>query len=134
MPNEPQHALFRIQRPGRQPEEIPVEFNPTELSFTKAAQIAEIGIPGIDAPILQFIRGQAEKVTIELFFDTTDGGMDGNARSVTELTDRFMVWSKCKVTPTRRQFANSSGTRRNSPESICPVPMAASNGTASSAW
>jgi hypothetical protein len=50
---------------------IPVQFNPPELSFTKGAQIAEIAIPGLDSPILQFIRGQNEKLTLDLFYDTT---------------------------------------------------------------
>ena len=36
-----------------------VQFNPTEFSLDKAAQIAEIAIPGLDAPLLQFVRGQA---------------------------------------------------------------------------
>ena len=89
MPNEPIPALFIVHRPGGIPEPIPVMFNPTELNFTKAAQFAEIGIPGIDAPILQFVRGQAEKLTVELFFDATDGGMDASAIGVTVLTDRF---------------------------------------------
>ena len=37
---------------------IPVQFNPTEYTLAKGAQIAEIAIPGIDSPILQFVRGQ----------------------------------------------------------------------------
>lgn len=50
---------------------IEVQFNPTEYSLTKGAQIAEIAIPGIDSPILQFVAGQNEKLTLDLFFDTT---------------------------------------------------------------
>lgn len=50
---------------------IPVQFNPPEATFSKGAQIAEIAIPGLDSPILQFIRGQNEKLTLDLFFDTT---------------------------------------------------------------
>ena len=50
---------------------IPVQFNPPELTLSKGAQIAEIAIPGLDSPILQFIRGQNEKLTLDLFFDTT---------------------------------------------------------------
>jgi nucleoid-associated protein YgaU len=53
---------------------IPVQFNPPELVLEKGAQIAEIAIPGIDSPILQFIRGQNEKLTLDLFFDTSDIG------------------------------------------------------------
>ena len=52
-----------------------MQYNPTELSFDKQAQIAEIAIPGLDAPIQQFIRGNAEKLTLELFCDTTDDGI-----------------------------------------------------------
>ena len=51
---------------------IEFQFNPSELSFQKGVQIAEIAIPGLDAPLLQFVRGQNETLTLDLFFDTTD--------------------------------------------------------------
>src|SRR5205823_5768716 len=89
MPNELQKAHFVVELPGGEPEAIAVQFNPTEMTFAKGAQIAEIGIPGLDAPIQQFVRGQAEKLTLDLFFDTTESGMDGSATSVTTLTDKF---------------------------------------------
>jgi hypothetical protein len=50
---------------------IDVQFNPSQYTLNKGAQIAEIGIYGIDSPILQFVRGQNEQLTLELFFDTT---------------------------------------------------------------
>lgn len=65
-----------------------VQFNPKELSFEKSAQYGEINIPGLDAPLQQFVRGQAEKLSIELFFDSTEKGMGDDADSVTEQTDR----------------------------------------------
>ncbi len=65
---------------------ITVQFNPTEYTLNKAAQIAEIAIPGIDSPILQFVRGQNEKLTLDLFFDTTGDGMGDNATDVTVQT------------------------------------------------
>ena len=68
------------------PDRISVQFNPTEYTLQKGAQIAEINIPGIDSPILQFIRGQNEKLTLELFFDTTAGGMGDDATDVRKLT------------------------------------------------
>jgi hypothetical protein len=67
-----------------------VQFNPTELSFSKSAQFAEIAIPGLDAPVQQFIRGGTETLTVELFFDSTDNGMGENARSVTEDNNALM--------------------------------------------
>jgi len=69
--------------------EVAVQFNPNELTLNKAAQFAEVVIPGLDAPILQFVRGQAETLTVDLFFDTTEDGTLDDARAVTELTDRF---------------------------------------------
>src|SRR5882724_5071501 len=66
--------------------QIQVQFNPTEYTLNKGAQIAEIAIPGIDSPILQFIRGQNEKLTLDLFFDTTAAGMGVAALDVRTLT------------------------------------------------
>src|ERR1700756_5374977 len=64
------------------------EVNPPEFSLAKGAQIAEINIPGIDSPILQFVRGQNEKLTLELFFDTTGDGMgEDQVTDVRTLTD-----------------------------------------------
>jgi nucleoid-associated protein YgaU len=74
-----------------------VQFNPTEYTLNKAAQIAEIAIPGIDSPILQFVRGQNEKLTLDLFFDTTEDGMGANARDVRELTDS--IYQLVKIQP-----------------------------------
>src|SRR5882757_1175920 len=69
------------------PPVIPVQFNPAEYTLAKGAQIAEIAIPGIDSPILQFVRGQNEKLTLELYFDTTGEGMSERpVHDVTELT------------------------------------------------
>lgn len=56
--------------------EIYVSYNPPDFSLSKGAQIAEIAIPGLDSPLLQFIRGTNEKLTLKLFFDTTDDGTD----------------------------------------------------------
>lgn len=66
-----------------------VQFNPTEYARNKGIQIAEIAIPGLDSPLLQFVRGQGEKLTMELFFDTTENGMGQDAVSVTTKT-RFL--------------------------------------------
>jgi nucleoid-associated protein YgaU len=80
-------------------EEIKFKFNPTEISFNKAVHIAEIAVPGLDSPLLQFIRGQDETITMDLFFDTTEDGMGVGATSVTQYTDR--VYSLVKIDPNR---------------------------------
>lgn len=66
-----------------------VQFNPTEYTLSKGAQIAEIPVPGLDQPILQFVRGQTETMSLDLFFDTTEDGTGAGATPVTEKTDQF---------------------------------------------
>lgn len=51
---------------------IPVRFNPTQYVIEKANTFAEIPIPGLESPPLQFIRGNAERLTTELLLDTSD--------------------------------------------------------------
>ena len=53
---------------------VPCQFNPTELQIEKQVQYAEIGIPGLAAPLQHFVRGQAAVLTADLFFDTSDRG------------------------------------------------------------
>lgn len=88
----PQKAKFqRLDRNLHAVEggEIEVQFNPTEFTLNKRSQIAEVAIPGLDKPILQFVRGQSETLSLDLFFDSTESGMGDQARSVTEFTDKF---------------------------------------------
>jgi len=51
---------------------IPLRFNPTEYQLQKANNFAEIAIPGLETPPIQFIRGQSEKLTAEVVVDTSD--------------------------------------------------------------
>jgi Contractile injection system tube protein/LysM domain len=55
---------------------IPVMFNPPEYQLQFTNQFAEVGIPGLGSSLLQFVRGSAKTLTMELFFDTTDEGID----------------------------------------------------------
>jgi nucleoid-associated protein YgaU len=55
---------------------IPVMFNPPEYQLQVTNQFAEVGIPGLGSSLLQFVRGSARTLTMELFFDTTDLGID----------------------------------------------------------
>jgi nucleoid-associated protein YgaU len=87
---KPLKATFQtVSSTGTFGDPIPVKFNPTEYTLNKGAQIAEVTVPGLDSPILQFVRGQTETLSLDLFFDTTEAGMDDAATSVTTLTDQF---------------------------------------------
>ena len=85
--------------PKRPKTPIDVQYNPTEYTLEKGTQIAEVPIPGIDSPLQQFVRGQTEKLTLDLFFDTSDLGMGPGAISVTTKTDR--IYELIKIEPER---------------------------------
>lgn len=68
---------------------IHVQFNPTEYALAKSATFAEIAIPGLDSPVLQFVRGQSEKLTLDLFLDTTENGIVQEPDDVSKLTKAF---------------------------------------------
>jgi hypothetical protein len=87
---KPLKATFqKVNSDGSLGDPIPVSFNPTEYTLNKGAQIAEVTIPGLDSPVLQFVRGQSETLSLDLFFDSTENGMDDAATSVANLTDQF---------------------------------------------
>lgn len=55
---------------------ITVLFNPTNYTVAKANQIAETGIPGLDAPILQYVHGNTRTLSMDLFCDTYEEHRD----------------------------------------------------------
>lgn len=61
---------------------IDVMFNPNNYGVDKSNQIAEIGVPGLDSPILQYVHGNTRMLSMELYFDTFEEQTD-----VTEYTD-----------------------------------------------
>lgn len=49
---------------------IEVLFNPKEYTLDKSNEFANINIPGLESPLLQFTRGGLQTLTMDLFFDT----------------------------------------------------------------
>ncbi|MEV4351498.1 peptidoglycan-binding protein [Actinoplanes sp. NPDC049596] len=66
-----------------------VAYAPAELAFTKASTYAEVAVPGLEQPLLQFVKGEAETLSVELFFDSTDRGTGAGAVAVTDEVERF---------------------------------------------
>jgi len=58
--------------PPDPPDGIAVQFNPTEYSITRGANYAEIAVPGLRLPLLQFVRGEAQTLQVELLLDGSD--------------------------------------------------------------
>ena len=60
-------------------ESFRVMYNPEELKLEQGNTFAEIGIPGLGTPPVQYVRGKARTLSMELFFDTYETGEDVRA-------------------------------------------------------
>jgi hypothetical protein len=58
------------------PVSVPVLFNPTEYTVDRGANYAEIPVPGLRTPIMQFVRGETSTLTLTLFVDRTNDRAD----------------------------------------------------------
>lgn len=56
--------------------QIAVMYNPEEYKLDQGNTFAEVGIPGLDAPPIQYVRGKARTLSMELFFDTFEEASD----------------------------------------------------------
>ncbi len=56
-------------------------FNPSEYTVSKRTNYAEAAIPGLDAPLLQFNRGEAGTLAVELLLDTYTYGRQEDVRT-----------------------------------------------------
>ena len=67
-------AVVVIEQPQlpNLPPFIPVRFNPTQYQLQKQNSFADVNIPGLETPPVQFVRGSGEKLTTELLVDTSD--------------------------------------------------------------
>lgn len=105
---------------------IEVSYNPPEMTFVKEASYADINIPGLDAPIVQFVRGSTETLGLELFFDTTDSGTGAGAVPVTPLVDDFYQLVKIQgnlhTPPIVRIFWGEHFPGLRNDQSARPVP------------
>jgi len=78
-------AYLQIIRPRVPDPVIPLRFNPTEYQIQKANTFAEIAIPGLETPPIQFVRGASEKLTAEVLVDTSDTLLDVRTEYVDKL-------------------------------------------------
>lgn len=57
-------------------ERFQVMYNPDELRLEQGNNFAEVGIPGLDAPPVQYVRGKARTLSMDLFFDSYEADQD----------------------------------------------------------
>src|SRR5437870_4514810 len=78
---------------------IPLCFNPTEYQMQRTNNFAEIGIPGLETPPIQFVRGAGEKLTTEFLVDTSDTLEDVRVRYVNKLRGLLNINSDLHAPP-----------------------------------
>lgn len=86
MPQELAKAKIHILEGRNAGQAVAVLFNPAEYSFEISNSFQASSPPGLSNPILQFVNGNSDTLTMDLFLDTyTDGG----GADVSEQTGRF---------------------------------------------
>jgi Contractile injection system tube protein/LysM domain len=91
-------AQLQIVRPA-DPNPIPLCFNPTEYQISKANTFAEIPIPGLETPLIQYVRGDSEKLSLEALVDTSDTLDDVRLRYVEKLRGLMSINAKEHAPP-----------------------------------
>jgi hypothetical protein len=57
-------------------QQIAVMYNPEQFTLDEGNNFAEVAIPGLPVPPVQYVRGKARVLSLELFFDTYEQGGD----------------------------------------------------------
>ncbi|HKX30757.1 MAG TPA: LysM peptidoglycan-binding domain-containing protein [Blastocatellia bacterium] len=94
-------AKLTIESPrsGGDQEVVDFKFNPTEYQLQKANNFAEIAIPGLESPPIQFVRGNNEKLSVELLADTSDTLEDVRVRYVTPVRNLLRIRPELHAPP-----------------------------------
>lgn len=81
-------ATIDILTGSHKGERIRVLFNPTEYTLERANSFKSTSVPGLSGPLIHFINGEADTLSMELFLDDyTDRPPDG--RSVNQRLDEL---------------------------------------------
>jgi hypothetical protein len=93
-------ARLEIVRPvivDEQQRRIPLRFNPTDYKLSKSNTFAEIGIPGLESPPIQWVRGGSEELSFEALVDTSD--------TLDDVRDRYVERLRSLMTPDSQEHA-----------------------------
>ncbi len=75
-------AKITILAGSKMGEVIEVLFNPTEYNLDRSNTFKATPVPGLGSPLLQFINGEADQLSMELFLDDYTDPADSVAKSV----------------------------------------------------
>lgn len=94
-------AYLEIEQPKLPDAEaiVPVRFNPAEYQLQKQNSFADIPIPGLETPPIQFVRGDGEKLTTELLVDTSDTLEDVRKKYMNRIRGLMNIQSELHAPP-----------------------------------
>ena len=95
----PNKAKLIIESPTVTPNVIDFKFNPTEYQLQKSNNFSDIPIPGLESPPIQFVRGNGEKLTVELLADTSDTLEDVREKYVKKVRDLMCINKESHAPP-----------------------------------
>lgn len=72
-------------------ERITVMYNPEEIKLEQGNSFAEVAIPGLDSPPVQYVRGKSRSLAMDLFFDSYETKQDVRRHSgrIVKLLDKL---------------------------------------------
>jgi LysM repeat protein len=79
-------AKILVEKPK---DEFKVQFNPEEYTINQDNNFSNQTIPGLSAPLLQFVNGNMRTLEVELLFDTYDNSKE-TKDDVRDVTNRFI--------------------------------------------
>ena len=83
-------SIISFDQNGQKKDELNVLFNPEQYSIEKSNQFASQPIPGLDSPVIQFVRGDSEILNVDLFFDTYTYYNGEDVRNYTNQLSKFL--------------------------------------------
>jgi hypothetical protein len=92
-------AKLRIVEPPEDKTEIPLKFNPSEYKLSKENTFAEIPLPGLESPPLQYVRGKARVLSMDLLVDTSDELKDVHEEYVSHIENAQLKTTKSHAPP-----------------------------------
>lgn len=83
-PQQLKKATITVLGGADQGKVIAVLFNPTEYSFERANAYKATAVPGLGSPLVQFVNGEADQLSMELFLDDYTDAEGPTSRERTE--------------------------------------------------
>ncbi len=76
MTQKPKKGFIEVFKGKDSGKQIEILYFPPEYSVEKSNSFAEIAVPGLESPYLQYSRGNSGSFTLEVFYDTYEAGED----------------------------------------------------------